>query len=179
MIGPRLKELRTSRKMSLRDLGKATGLSATLLSQIERGVTDPSLRTLRLLADHFGQSIATLFQGTPSMDAAHVTRPDDRMIISATDGQVHYRRVTHGNGQLEVLHGMLEPGEASSDEAWSHEAVECAYVLAGELTVEVDGETFALGTGEAITLCSARPHRYVNAGEQATEFLVSVTPPTP
>lgn len=179
MIGPRLKELRTSRKMSLRDLGKATGLSATLLSQIEREVTDPSLRTLRLLADHFGQSIATLFQGTASMDAAHVTRPDDRMLISANEGQVHYRRVTHGNGHLEVLHGTLEPGEASSEDAWSHDAVECAYVLAGELVVEVDDERFVLGTGDAITLCSARPHRYVNEGTKTTEFLVSVTPPTP
>lgn len=179
MIGPRLKELRTSRQLSLRDLGKATGLSATLLSQIERGVTNPSLRTLRLLADHFGQSIATLFQGTPSLDAAHVTRPEDRMIITANDGKVSYRRVTHGNGSLEVLHGTLEPGESSSEDAWSHEAVECAYVLAGELTVEVDEETFLLGTGEAITLCSKRPHRYVNAGQASTEFLVSVTPPTP
>lgn len=179
MIGPRLKELRTSRQMSLRELGKATGLSATLLSQIERGVTDPSLKTLRLLADHFGQSIAMLFQGPPSMDAAHVTRPDERMTIGAADGQVHYRRVTHGNGQLEVLHGTLGPGEASSEEAWGHEAVECTYVLGGELTVEVDGESFVLGAGEAITLCSRRPHRYVNAGEQATDYLVSVTPPTP
>lgn len=178
MIGERLKELRTTHKLSLRDLGSATGLSATLLSQIERGVTNPSLKTLRLLADHFGQSISTLFETKPSMDTAHVTRPGERSSIDP-DGLVHYERVTYGNGKLEVLHGRIQPGEASSDELWSHEAIECAYVLSGELVAEVDGEVHRLGPGDAITLNSTTPHRYVNEGEEATEYLLSVTPPTP
>ncbi|AXH95754.1 helix-turn-helix domain-containing protein [Ornithinimicrobium avium] len=178
MIGERLKELRTSHKLSLRDLGSATGLSATLLSQIERGVTNPSLKTLRLLADHFGQSISTLFENAPSIDVAQVTRPGERTSIAA-DGLVHYERVTHGNGKLEVLHGRLQVGEASSEDPWSHEAVECAYVLSGQLTVEVDGEVHTLGPGEAVTLLSTSPHRYVNRGEDVAEYLLSVTPPTP
>lgn len=177
MIGPRLRELRTSRNLSLRDLGSATGLSATLLSQIERGVTEPSLKSLRLLADYFGQSIATLFH-EPAVEAAKVTRPGERALIVA-EGEIRYERVTYGNGRLEVLLGSLEPQESSGDSPRSHDAVECAYVMAGQLTVEVEDEVFRLSPGEAITINSLRPHRYVNHGDAPTEFLVSVTPPTP
>lgn len=179
MIGPRLHELRTARNLSLRDLGSATGLSATLLSQIERGVTEPSLKSLRLLADYFGQSISALFQDDPSVEAAQVTHPGERHTITGPDGGIRYQRVTHGNGRLEVLHGTLRPGESSGEEPRSHDAVECAYVLAGELTVEVDAELFTLTAGQAVTLNSLKPHRYSNEGAELTEFILSVTPPTP
>lgn len=179
MIGARLRELRSARNLSLRDLGSATGLSATLLSQIERGVTEPSLKSLRLLADYFGQSIATLFQDESTVDGAHVTRPGSRMRIRAPQGQVHYERLTLGNGRLEVLHGTLHPRESSSDEPWSHDAVECAYVLSGALTVEVGDSVHTLEPGEAVTVNSLRPHRYSNRGDTVAEFLLSVTPPTP
>lgn len=179
MIGPRLRELRTSRDLSLRDLGSATGLSATLLSQIERGVTEPSLKSLRLLADYFGQSIATLFQDESAVQAAQVTRPGERQRITASDGEVGYERITHGNGRLEVLLGTLEPQQSSGETPRSHDAVECAYVLGGELTVEVEDETYVLSQGQAITINSLRPHRYLNRGSATTEFLLSVTPPTP
>ena len=61
MIGERLKELRTARNLSLRDLAAQAGVSATLLSQVERSVTDPSLETVRRLAAVFGESITSLF----------------------------------------------------------------------------------------------------------------------
>ncbi|MER2206746.1 MAG: helix-turn-helix transcriptional regulator, partial [Rhodococcus sp. (in: high G+C Gram-positive bacteria)] len=62
MIGGKLRELRTEHGMTLRGLAAETGLSPTLLSQVERGVTEPSLKTLRALAPVFGQSISALFE---------------------------------------------------------------------------------------------------------------------
>ncbi|MFK5690146.1 cupin domain-containing protein [Ornithinimicrobium sp. LYQ92] len=181
MIGPRLRELRVTRGLSLRRLAAETGLSATLLSQIERGVTNPSLKSLRLLAGYFGQSISTLFQEEPEVlgGTSSVTTPGHRALIQVPSGRARYERLTQGNGQLEVLLGTLHPGEASSEERWSHEAVECAYVLRGELTVELGEETLVLEAGHAITLRSTIPHRYLNTGDVVTEFHVSVTPPTP
>lgn len=179
MIGSRLKELRTARGVSLRALGSATGLSATLLSQIERGVTEPSLRSMRLLADYFGQSITTLFQDGPDVDGPHITRPGERQGLRSGRGQTHYERLTHGNGRLEVLQGRLRPGQATNAEPRGHDAVECVYVLVGELTAEVGEERYVLSTGEAITINSLTPHRYLNGGREVTEFILSVTPPTP
>lgn len=178
MIGSRLRQLRSERGLSLRTLSAETGLSPTMLSQIERGVTEPSLRTLRLLAETFGQSIATLFEDADD-PVVQISVPGRRSLISSPQGHIQYERLASGNGRLEVLKGLLQPGETSSDEPWAHQATECAYVLTGTLTVEVEGADHHVGPGEAITLDSSRPHRYLNVCGESVEFILSVTPPTP
>ncbi|MFF4181283.1 cupin domain-containing protein [Streptomyces sp. NPDC001750] len=82
-------------------------------------------------------------------------------------------------GQLEVLLGTLEPGQASSDEEWSHAAVECAYVITGTVTVHVAGQIYDVRAGEALTFDATRPHRYTNDTNEPASYLTSVTPPTP
>ncbi|WP_109471870.1 helix-turn-helix domain-containing protein [Ornithinimicrobium cavernae] len=178
MIGSRLKRLRTANGMTLRALAERSGLSVTMLSQIERGVTEPSLRSLRTLAGVFGQSVAELFHDD-AVPSVHVSRPGARSRIVSPQGRVQYERVSSSNGQLEVLRSTLEPGESSSDEPWAHEAVECVYVLTGELTVVVSEVSYTVGQGEAITIDSRHPHRYLNDSPTPVEFLLSVTPPTP
>lgn len=178
MIGDQLRRLRTRRGLSLRALAAEAGVSATLLSQIERGVTEPSLATLRRLAGVFGESLATLFED-PSAPTLWISRPGERSTLRGPRGQVGYERLTPGNGQLEVLRGVLRPGEATSAQPWSHASIECAFVLAGTLTVEVDGVPHTVEKGEAITFDSRQPHRYLNGCTEEVEFLVSVNPPTP
>lgn len=74
---------------------------------------------------------------------------------------------------------MLEPGEAISEEAWSHPSLECAFVVAGTLTVELDGIDRIVAAGEAISFDSRQSHRYRNGAGERVEFLISVAPPTP
>ncbi|WP_279580905.1 helix-turn-helix domain-containing protein [Fodinicola feengrottensis] len=103
MIGSQLRELRTRRGLSLRELAAQAGVvSATLLSQVERGVTEPSLTTLRRLADVFGESVASLFEDDQA-PAVWVSRPGERSSLMGPRGKVRYERLTPGNGQLEVL----------------------------------------------------------------------------
>lgn len=178
MIGDRLRALRVHHDLSLRQLAAETGLSATLLSQVERGVTEPSLKTLRALAPVFGQSVATLFDDqTPVL--VHVSRPGERSRIMSPEGQLQYERLTPGNGQLEMLRGVLSPGQASSETAWAHPAIECVYVTDGDLTVEVGDRVVTVAPGESVTLDSNQPHRYMNQTDGQVEFLLAVTPPTP
>lgn len=178
MIGERLRQLRTGRGLSLRALAARAGVSATLLSQIERGVTEPSLATLRRLAEVFGASLASLFD-EPGAPALWISRPGERSVLRGPRGRVGYERLTPGNGQLEVLRGLLRPGEASSASPWSHPSVESAFVLAGTLTVEVDGARHHVAQDEAVTFDARQPHRYLNAADSDAEYLVSVTPPIP
>jgi transcriptional regulator with XRE-family HTH domain len=178
MIGDQLRELRTRHGLSLRALAARAGVSATLLSQVERGVTEPSLATLRRLAVVFGASVASLFEDRAA-PSVWVSRPGERSTLRGPRGQVGYERLTPGNGRMEVLRGVLEPGEATSAEPWRHESLECAFVLAGTLTVEVDGAPRAVAAGEAITFDSRLAHRYRNDGDVRAEFLLSVAPPMP
>ena len=178
MIGERLKELRTARGLSLRSLAGQIGVSATLLSQIERSVTDPSLETMRRLAGVFGESVASLFSET-APPSVWVSRPGQRSLLTAPAGRVSYERLTAGNGQLEVLRAVLAPGQSSSAEARGHSSTECVYVVAGELTAQIAGVDYAVLAGESISFDSRLPHRYRNGSTVPTEIILSVTPPNP
>ncbi|MGW2087894.1 helix-turn-helix domain-containing protein [Streptomyces sp. NPDC001880] len=177
-MGDQLRTLRTEAGLSLRDLAAQTGLSATLLSQVERGVREPSLKTLRALSTVFGPSTAAMFHGQAPLTAHH-SRPHERPRLLMPKGLVQYERLTPSNGQLEVLLGTLGPGQASSDEGWSHAAVECAYVITGTVTVHVADQRYDVQAGEALTFDATRPHRYTNNTDEPATYLTSVTPPTP
>ena len=138
MIGHRLRELRTAHDLSLRQLAEQVEVSPGLISQIENGVTDPSLTTLRKIAAVFNATVADLFTVVGS-GPVHVSRPGQRARLSASEARFTYARLTPGRGDLEVLHGELSPGEASSDEPWAHPSTECAVVLAGTVVAEVAG----------------------------------------
>lgn len=178
VIGERLKELRTARGMSLRQLAALADVSPTLLSQIERSVTDPSLETMRRLAGVFGASVASLFADTAA-PSVWISRPGERSMLTAPKGRVSYERLTAGNGQLEVLRAVLLPGEVSADEPRGHASTECVYVISGELTAQIDGVGYPIAAGESISFDSRLPHRYCNSSSTPTEIILSVTPPNP
>jgi transcriptional regulator with XRE-family HTH domain len=176
-LGPQLRALRTRHGLSLRELAARSGLSATMLSQVEREVTEPSLSTLRRLAGVFGESVASLFDSSPP--AVWISRPGTRSTLAGPRGLVAYERLTPGNGRLEVLRAVLPPGAATSTEPWAHPSTECAYVVAGTLAVRIGDTTHEVVAGESITFDSNQPHLYRNATDSPVEFLVSVTPPSP
>jgi transcriptional regulator with XRE-family HTH domain len=176
-VGPQLKALRTRHGLSLRELAARSGLSATLLSQVEREVTEPSLSTLRRLAGVFGESVASLFDSSPP--AVWISRPGERSTLAGPRGLVAYERLTPGNGRLEVLRAVLPPGAATSTEPWAHPSTECAYVVAGTLAVQIGDDTHRVAAGESITFDAGQPHLYRNPADAPVEFLVSVTPPSP
>lgn len=177
-IGSNLRGLRAQRGISLRELSAQSGLSPALLSQLERGIAQPSLKTLRALSGVFGESASSLF-ASDSLLLLHHSRPGARSRISSPLGRIQYERLTPNNGQVEVLRGTLQSGDWSSDEPWSHRAIECAYVESGALTVEIGGRTLLLAAGEAVTFDSQQAHRYGNESARTTTFILSVSPPTP
>ncbi len=178
MLHEQVRILRKERGMSLRQLAEAAGVSAGLLSQIERGNTDPSLSTIRKLATVFGADLSTLF-AEEAPPAVHVSRPNKRPKLSGAEGHMTYERLTPGRTDLEVLHGKIAPGECTSEEGWCHPSTECAVVVVGAMTAEIAGVRYDLAIGESVTFDSRLPHRYLNDSGAPAEFLLSVTPPNP
>jgi len=164
--------------MSLRALAQAAGVSPTLLSQIERGVTEPSLSTLRALSAVFGESMAALFRD-PAAPSVWLSRPGERTQITGPKGTVSYERLTHGNAPMEVLRAVFVPGQYSVAGTISHASVECLYVIRGTMTVEVAGIAHQVQAAEAITFDAIHAHRYINRGAVDAEIVLSVTPPIP
>ncbi|MEU4531476.1 helix-turn-helix domain-containing protein [Micromonospora ureilytica] len=178
MLGDRLRDLRQQHSLTLRQLATAADVSPALLSQIENGATDPSLSTLRKLAQVFDTSIAELFS-EPEAPPVHVSRVGARTRLAAPPGQITYERLTPGRGDLEVLQARLAPGDASSAEPWAHPSTECAIVVTGQVVAEIGGESYTLTAGESVTFDSRLAHLYRNASEQPAHLIIAVTPPTP
>lgn len=176
-VGARIRNVREERDMSVRELAAQSGLSAALISQVERGLTDPSLQTLRSIAKVLQTPLFDFFAQTEQDDVA-VVRADSRMAIRSPHGGLAYSRLSPGSGRLEVLEGVLQPGGCSSDEPWSHPSEECAIVTAGTLTVEVRGQSHRLAPGDSCYFDSRHPHRYVNNSDEPAHFTLAITPPS-
>ncbi|GAA2244000.1 helix-turn-helix domain-containing protein [Herbiconiux moechotypicola] len=182
-LGARLREARTSRGLSLRSVAQSLGVSASLISQVEIGKTQPSVSTLYALASHLGVSLDELV-GLPSVEpAAGETRPpelfghagpalpdvqraSENPVIEMENG-VRWERLAAGaGGPIDALLVTYEPGAASSVEGklMRHAGVEYAYLLEGELTLHIDFDTHVLGPGDSLQFDSVRPHLYSNRG---------------
>jgi transcriptional regulator with XRE-family HTH domain len=177
VVGPRIRRAREDRGLSVRELAARAELSAGLISQVERGITDPSLQTLRAVAKVLNTPLFDLFADSDPDDVA-IIRADSRMAIRSPHGELMYARLSPGSGRLEVLEGVLQAGAASSDDPWSHPSEECVVVTSGALIVEVAGQLNCLAPGDSCYFDSRLPHRYLNDTEDATRFLLSITPPS-
>lgn len=149
-----------------------------MLSQIENNTADPSLGSLRKLAGVFEAEVAALFSD-PDAPLVHVTTPGDRPTMGTTGSGFYYERLSPGRGDLEVLTATIPPGESSSTNKWGHASTECAFIVAGELTMEIGAEMYVLTERQSITFDSRQPHRYINSSEYDTTIVVSITPPMP
>lgn len=176
-LGHRIRETRSARGLTLTALAEATGLSAGLISQVERELADPSLETLRRIAKVLEIPLFNLFRQEDSGTVA-VVRKERRTQVKSPDQDIVYSRISPGGGRLEVLHGTLGPLSASAAEPWSHPSEECLVVLSGQLVVEVAGRDYELSGGDSCYFDSHLPHRYRNPHEQAAEFIVTITPPS-
>ena len=171
-LGPRLRLVRASRQLSVRELARRVGCSASLISQIERGVSVPSVGVLYSLATELGSSLDYLLFGSAagpgsalaSPPPAIVQRADTRRIIDLASG-VRWERLTP---QSEVMTDFLEviysPGGHSTDERrpLRHDGREYGLVISGTLTANVGFESYELGPGDSIAFDSATPHEYLN-----------------
>lgn len=185
-LGPRLREVRASRELSVRELARRVGCSASLISQIERGVSVPSVGVLYSLAAELGSSLDYLLFGagsggqavpagpaspaSPAVAAVApgppviVQRADSRRIIDLASG-VRWERLTpQPEAMTDFLEVVYSPGGHSTDERrpLRHDGREYGLVISGTLTANVGFESYELGPGDSIAFDSSTPHEYLN-----------------
>ena len=181
-IGPKIRHTRLLKGLTLRDLADIAQCSESLLSKIENGRANPSLKMIHRIASALGTPVAGLFQlGGDPEDI--VLRRGQRPVIE-TD------QVRRGDGvQLEaviptasghLLSGYInhiEPG-GGSEGLIQHEGEEFGYVLEGEIELNVAGRAYRLREGDSFHFLSERAHSYRNVGRKKARVLWLNTPPT-
>jgi transcriptional regulator with XRE-family HTH domain len=178
-IAPRLKALREQKKLSLRELGRRTGIAVSFLSALEVGRNNVSVAKLKTILDTLGTTLGEFFAGNGQPATKVVYRKDELVEISGQKG-ISFREVAAGRPgrALQFLIERYEAGSDTGPEFYRHEAEEAGVVLKGTLELTVDGQTYLLKPGDAYYFDSRRPHRWRNPGRVPVEAISVNTPPS-
>lgn len=172
-IGERLRFTRSARGLSLRALARRLDVSASLISQIERGKARPSVSTLYRLVAELDVSLDELLFGVRAAPAIEpdprgpIQRGHERQRIRLASGVIWERLTRVSEPGVEFLYVVYEVGGASSPEGayQRHAGHEWAYVISGVLQVWIGFEAYVLEAGDSISIDSAIPHRLANLGD--------------
>ena len=176
-IGEGIRRERLRRSLTLAQLASQVSLTVSALSQIERGASDPSISSLRRIAQAFGIPMFQFLVGTDRRDI--VVRHNRRTWISFPERDIEYELVSADTiGEFEVLSLTLTAGAASSPAAIPHASEECSIVLRGHVLAEVAGRTYELDAGDSIKVHRELPHRFVNQSSAEAELIIIISPPT-
>lgn len=175
-VGPDLRAARLAQRKSLRSVATAVGVSASLLSQVETGKTQPSVSTLYALVSHLGLSLDELMgistgsdavadQPTRAADGAVVQHGVDNPVLEMENGVRWERLAVDAAGEVNPLLVTYPAGATSSIEGrlMRHSGTEYALIIEGELTLQLEFKRFTLRAGDSLCFDSSRPHLFVNA----------------
>lgn len=184
-IGRRLREERVKAGLSQRELARRLGLSPSMISQLETGLSKPSVGTLYAIVTELNLSLDRIIRGedyeggspTAERNRGPLVRPADRQVIELDSG-VRWEELTATSEEgIDFLLATYEVGGASTpDESlMRHEGREYGYVISGTLGIKIGFQEYELGPGDSIAFDSTRPHRLFNKGDvpvQAIWFVV-------
>jgi transcriptional regulator with XRE-family HTH domain len=178
-IGPRVRALREGMDLSLRDLADRSGVSAQMLSQVERAETSPTLAVAARIANGLELTLSQLLR-LDEGGAVSVVRVDQRLRGGATERGHRYDVLTPPlpGQRAEVSLHTLVPGAATGGpgDPPMHEpgARETAVVTAGSVTLICDGASHELHEGDAVTFDADLPHHFENNAETDARFYAVV-----
>lgn len=171
-VGERLRERRRELKMTLQQVADAAGFSVGFISQIERGITVPSLTSLVAVSRALKADIGSFFQ-LPKVDAP-VTRHDGRPVyaLGGTPGSaISYERLSASFPGNILRSTLIHEPPGFRSEPMSHEGEEIYFVVKGALTIEIDGERTVLEAGDSAHFPSTLTHvTWNHTSEPATVF---------
>lgn len=176
-VGARIRLARTSMDKTLEEIAQKVGVTRSFLSQVERGLANPSLTNLRRIAGELRVPLFLLLaDGTHPRNA--LVRKAERRNLVLPNATTSYQLLSPDlNRKIEMIFTTLRVGSASCEEPLSHPGEECAFLLKGKVSVEVGTEKFVLDEGDTLYFDSTLPHRIVNLGDVPAEIVSAITPP--
>jgi transcriptional regulator with XRE-family HTH domain len=183
-IGDRLREERVKVGISQRQLASRLGLSASLISQLESGLSRPSVGTLYAIVTELGVSLDKVIRGEDFAAATNaprqtpdtrspLVRPDERHAIDLASGVRWEELTAETEEKVDFLFATYEVGGTSTpDESlMRHHGREYGYVITGTLGIQIGFAEHELGAGDSIAFDSTQPHRLFNKGAEPVQAI--------
>jgi len=181
-IGLKIRELRIHQGKKLKEISQKVGVTASFLSQVERGVAVPSISSLKKISDALGISITSFFDEKAEKrignDFSPVIKKNERKILHPNPGVTYHLLSKTLQGKIEFLLAIYEVGATTGPEPYSHRGEECALVLKGKLEIQIGSFSYTLEKDDSISFSCEVPHRVRNVGRIPAVSIWCITPPS-
>jgi len=171
-ISDRLRQLREERELSIRGLGRLSGLSANALSVIERGLSSPSVSTLYKISTALEIPVTAFFEETHPKQDVVVIKASERNRIPLYRGLWEGLGGSQYEGAVEPFMITLEAGSSSGRFPMSHSGHEFVFCLRGEFVYEVGEDTYTLEAGDSLLFSANLEHKWRNPGSTVANALI-------
>lgn len=190
-LGASIRSLRIEKGMKIVDVAKTTGLTSSMISQVERDIIAPSIYTLKKIAASLDTPLGFFFADSKdnsyntrnNVPTAIVNKPspvvhlNERKMLSPGKGVTFYLLNPDLSGPIEFIYNVYEPGSNTGLKQYTHPGSECGLVLKGELLITIEDESYLLKEGDSITFDSHRPHSKGNMGTEPCLCVWANNPP--
>ena len=181
-IGDKIREIRIAQGLTIQTISEATDLSASFISRMERGDINPSLSSVKKIADALQISVGHLFENGGSVSSPGISGEEENRFPEIKVVRKNERRKLVYPGQhtydylltpsirnvgIEFILTVVEPGGSSGKDFYSHAGEECILINKGTLQLYVGDSEYVLREGDSIHFRSTIPHRYENRTNEA------------
>ena len=180
IVGLNMKRLREEKGLKLREFARQLGVSASFVSQMEKGKASPSLSTLKNIADKLSTTVGDLIGEGQKLTDSPVTREEERINLQNLGKGVSVYLLTSqdSNKQMQPLLFKLGKNANSGESKYNHFGQEFVTVIKGAMELKLNDSLFILKKGDSIYFNSKIPHSFRNIAEGETEAIWVITPPS-
>lgn len=177
-LGEQIKSCRLSRNFTLKDVELKAGVSATHVSEIERGMTSPTVGALTKIAKALGTE-PSYFLTREISPPVSVVRRSKRRVLTDHSWHARLHRLCGGikGSELSFLEIELDPGRNEKIDPLTHAGEEFFYVLRGVVEIFVGLDRHVLKEGESLHFKSSEPHTVANIGDGQVRMIWALLPP--
>ena len=178
-ISKNISEYRKRKNMTIKTLADLTGVTPSLLSQIEKGSANPSINTLKQISSVLDVPLFNFFINDVPTESLVVRKDSRKKIMFPEDDSFAYELLTpDSKGEIEMMLMKIPSKGASSKEQFSHKGEEVAYVIKGNVRLYLMNNIIDLNCGDSVKIPSHSSHKWENIGSSDCEVIFAVTPPS-
>lgn len=174
-IGEKVSHIRKQKNLSIRDLAKLADVTPSLLSQLERGLSNPSLNTIKAISKALDVPLFTFFVDEVDNKELIVRKDNRKKVIFPKNNDIVFEVLSpESANSVEFAIVNLVENSTISNELMSHKSIELAYVLEGKVKIYIENDEFILESGDSVTIPPGTNHRWENPFNELARIIFSI-----